>query len=59
MSASDLVLNQLNEEQALRKRREELSELESGLAEREAELHHDTVTDDEVITAIKSVPCHY
>ncbi|HEV2668939.1 MAG TPA: hypothetical protein VG324_28750, partial [Blastocatellia bacterium] len=33
-----MVLNQLSEEQALRKRREELSELESGLAERESEL---------------------
>jgi hypothetical protein len=38
MGASHLVLNQLSEEQALRKRREELSELESGLAERESEL---------------------
>ena len=38
MSASDLVLNQLSEEQALRERREELSELESRLAEGEAEL---------------------
>ena len=38
MSAPDLVLNQLSEEQALRKRREELSELESGLTEYEAEL---------------------
>jgi hypothetical protein len=38
MSASGLVLNQLSEEQALRKRREELFELESGLAERESEL---------------------
>ena len=33
MSASDLVLNQLSEEQALRERREELSELESRLSE--------------------------
>ena len=33
-----MVLNQLSEEQALRKRREELSELEPRLAEREAEL---------------------
>jgi len=38
MSASDLVLNQLSEEQALRERREELSELESRLSEGEAEL---------------------
>ena len=38
MSTSDLVLNQLSEEQALRKRREELLELESWLAERESEL---------------------
>src|SRR5215468_11340681 len=38
MRASHLVLNQLSEEQALRKRREELSELESMLAERESEL---------------------
>src|SRR5262245_16761934 len=38
MNASGLVLNQLSEEQALRKRREELFELESGLAERESEL---------------------
>jgi hypothetical protein len=38
MSASDLVLNQLSEEQALRERREELSELESRLYEGEAEL---------------------
>src|SRR6266508_2634695 len=38
MNTSHLVLNQLSEEQALRKRREELSELESRLAEREAEL---------------------
>jgi len=38
MSASGLVLNQLSEEQALRKRREELAELESKLAEREPEL---------------------
>jgi hypothetical protein len=38
MSASDLVLNQLSEEQALRERREELSDLESRLAEGEAEL---------------------
>src|SRR5215467_1869881 len=38
MSTSHLVLNQLSEEQALRKRREELSELESRLAERESEL---------------------
>jgi hypothetical protein len=38
MSASGLVLNQLSEEQALRKRREELAELESGLAEREPAL---------------------
>ncbi len=38
MSTSGLVLNQLSEEQALRKRREELFELESGLAERESEL---------------------
>ena len=29
MSASDLVLNQLSEEQALRERRKELAELES------------------------------
>lgn len=38
MSASDLVLNQLNEEQTLRKRREELFELEHRLAERESEI---------------------
>lgn len=38
MSASGLVLNQLNEEQALRKRREELVELESRLAEFEPAL---------------------
>jgi hypothetical protein len=38
MSVSGLVLNQLNEEQALRKRREELAELESRLAEREPAL---------------------
>jgi len=38
MSASGLVLNQLSEEQALRKRREELAELESKVAERESEL---------------------
>jgi hypothetical protein len=38
MSTSDLVLNRLSEEQSLRKRREELLELESGLAERESEL---------------------
>src|SRR5262245_49487654 len=38
MSASGLVLNQLSEEQALRKRREELAELESEVAERESEL---------------------
>src|SRR5262245_64773078 len=38
MSTSHLVLKQMNEEHALRKRREELSELESRLAEREAEL---------------------
>jgi hypothetical protein len=38
MSVSGLVLNQLNEEQALRKRREELTELESRLAEREPAL---------------------
>jgi AraC-like DNA-binding protein len=38
MSASGLVLNQLSEEQALRKRREELAELESGIAEREPAL---------------------
>jgi hypothetical protein len=38
MSTSDLVLNQLSEEQALRKRREELAELESRLAVRESEL---------------------
>ena len=38
MSASDLVLNQLSEEQALRERREGLSDLESRLAEGEAEL---------------------
>lgn len=38
MSISGLVLNQLSEKQALRKRREELFELESGLAERESEL---------------------
>ncbi|HEX5082529.1 MAG TPA: hypothetical protein VFY40_10815 [Blastocatellia bacterium] len=38
MSSSGLVLNQLNEEQALRKRREELVELESRLAELEPAL---------------------
>jgi len=38
MSASGLVLNQLNEEQALRKRREELVELEARLAELEPAL---------------------
>jgi hypothetical protein len=38
MNASDLVLNQLSEEQALRERREELSDLDSKLAEGEAEL---------------------
>ena len=38
MNASGLVLNQFSEEQALRKRREELSELESRLSEDEAEL---------------------
>jgi hypothetical protein len=38
MNASELVLNQLSEEQALRKRREELLELESRLAGRESEL---------------------
>src|SRR5262245_47748993 len=38
MNASGLVLNQLSEEQALRKRREELAELESRLAERESAL---------------------
>jgi len=38
MNASDLVLNQLSEEQALRERREDLSELESRLSESEAEL---------------------
>jgi hypothetical protein len=38
MSESYLVLNQLNEEQALRKRREELFELESRLAESESEI---------------------
>src|SRR5262245_5735948 len=38
MGASDLVLNQLSEEQALRRRREELSELEPRLSERESEL---------------------
>jgi hypothetical protein len=38
MSVSGLVLNQLNDEQALRKRREELAELESSLAELEPAL---------------------
>lgn len=38
MNASGLVLNQLSEEQALQKRREELGELESRLIERESEL---------------------
>jgi hypothetical protein len=38
MSESYLVLNQLNEEQALRKRREELFELESRHSERESEI---------------------
>jgi hypothetical protein len=38
MSTSDLVFNRLSEEQARRKRREELLELESVLAERESEL---------------------
>ncbi|HZF37898.1 MAG TPA: J domain-containing protein [Blastocatellia bacterium] len=38
MNASGLVLNQLSEEQALRKRREELAELESRLTEREPAL---------------------
>lgn len=38
MNASGLVLNQLSEEQALQKRREELFELESGLPIRESEL---------------------
>jgi len=38
MVESGLVLNQLSEEQALRKRREELAELERELVERESEL---------------------
>src|SRR4030095_12340392 len=38
MSTTGLFLNQLSEEQALRKRREELAELESKVAERESEL---------------------
>lgn len=38
MNASGLALNQLSEEQALQKRREELFELESGLPVRESEL---------------------